>query len=265
MKNSKIILALILVAGLSCFALLPGLATEAPGGRTQHDDGRVSGDKPAVSVASGARGGVPEAMGDTPTYKPPLRGAPGGRIGGGTRGGGEESRYLSALVPDHTGATVQEQPSLYWFLPQTTKYPVEFTIIEAKTQKPLVETRIRQPVQPGVQCVRLADHGVRLKTGVHYQWFVALVPNPDQRSKDIIAGGEIKRVDLQPWVRTKLDRAGKANAPFVYAEAGLWYDALSALADLIATKPDNSLYHRQRASLLRQVGLKEAADYEARQ
>lgn len=265
MRNSKIILALILSAGLSLFTLLPGLATEGSERRTQYGAGRMPGDKPAASVTSEAKGGVPEAMGDMPTYKPPLRGAPGGRIGGGTRGGGGESRYLSALVPDHTGSTVQEQPSLYWFLSQPTKYPVEFTVIEAKTQKPLVETRITQPVQPGVQCVRLADHGVRLKTGVHYQWFVALVPDPGQRSKDIIAGGEIQRVDLQAGVRAKLEGAGKAKAPFVYAEAGLWYDALSALADLIASKPDNSLYLRQRASLLRQVGLKEVADYEARQ
>ena len=124
---------------------------------------------------------------------------------------------------------------MYWFLSEPTKYPIEFTLIEAKAIKPLVETRISQAVQPGVQCIRLADYDVRLKTGVQYQWFVAVVPDPEQRSKDIIAGGEIERVDLQAGVRTKLEQAGKSNAPFVYAEAGLWYDALSALADLIAT------------------------------
>jgi hypothetical protein len=54
-----------------------------------------------------------------------------------------------------------------------------------------------------------------------------------------------------------LEQAGMSNAAFVYAEEGFWYDALSALADLIATTPGDSIYHKQRAALLSQVGLKE--------
>jgi len=51
-----------------------------------------------------------------PSYQPPLRGAPGGRVGGGTRGTGRETFVLSVLAPDHTGLTVSEQPALYWFI-----------------------------------------------------------------------------------------------------------------------------------------------------
>ena len=43
-----------------------------------------------------------------PVYKPPLRGAPGGRVGGGTRGTPRDLFVLSALAPDHSGLTVQE-------------------------------------------------------------------------------------------------------------------------------------------------------------
>jgi hypothetical protein len=224
----------------------------------------MPGEKAAPSTDLGRKEEVPQAPGDTPIYKPPVRGAPGGRLGGGTRGVGDGSLYLSALAPEHTGLTALEQPSLYWFLSEPSKYPVEFTLIEAQAVKPLVETAISRPVQPGVQCIRLADYGVRLKPGVQYEWFVAIVPDPEHRSKDVLAGGEVERVDLQAGVRTKLEQSGKTKAPFVYAEAGLWYDALSALADLIAAKPDDPVYHRQRASLLRQVGLKEVADHESR-
>src|SRR5437867_13335867 len=50
-----------------------------------------------------------------PVYKPPLRGAPGGRVGGGTRGTQERDIFvLSVLAPDHTGLTTREQPSLFW-------------------------------------------------------------------------------------------------------------------------------------------------------
>src|SRR5512134_1193228 len=55
-----------------------------------------------------------------PVYKPPLRGAPRGRIGGGTRGTGLDSLALSVLAPDHSGLTIREQPSLYWIISNPT-------------------------------------------------------------------------------------------------------------------------------------------------
>jgi len=55
-----------------------------------------------------------------PTYRPPLRGAPGGRVGGGTRGIGDEFITLLVLAPNHVGLTVQGQPTLYWYLSKPT-------------------------------------------------------------------------------------------------------------------------------------------------
>src|SRR5574341_537812 len=40
-----------------------------------------------------------------PLYKPPLLGAPGGRVGGGTRGPARDMFVLSALAPNHTGTS----------------------------------------------------------------------------------------------------------------------------------------------------------------
>ena len=59
------------------------------------------------------------AADDLPVYKPPQRGAPGGRVGGSSRGIGDRLLTLSVLAPDHTGLTVREQPSLYWYLSST--------------------------------------------------------------------------------------------------------------------------------------------------
>ena len=57
---------------------------------------------------------------NVPVYNPPSRGAPGGRIGGGTRGGGQNVFVLSVLAPDHSAFTTSEQPSLYWFISNPT-------------------------------------------------------------------------------------------------------------------------------------------------
>ncbi|MBP1738758.1 MAG: uncharacterized protein H6Q48_1051 [Deltaproteobacteria bacterium] len=80
----------------------------------------------------------------TPVYKPPLRGSPGGRVGGGTRGASLEAPVsLSVLVPDHVGITLQSQPHLYWFISRKTTHPIEVTITEASPQCPLQMVRGR--------------------------------------------------------------------------------------------------------------------------
>jgi hypothetical protein len=203
---------------------------------------------------------------DMPVYRPPQRGAPGGRVGGSSRGIGPEDKLplLSVLAPDHTGLTVQEQPSLFWHLSKSTPYPIEVTVIDDHTIRPLLERRISGPIQPGVQRLRLADDGVRLSLGVPYRWFVALVVDPDNRSRDILAGGAIERIAPPEALRAKLARAGNAQAPSIYAEAGLWYDALSAISDLIDAAPHDRRLRSQRASLLEQVQLTEVAQHDAR-
>lgn len=189
-----------------------------------------------------------------PVYNPPSRGAPGGRIGGGTRGGGNIF-VLSVLAPDHSGFTTSEQPSLYWFISKPTSLPVEVTVMDPHGVKPILETQLPSPTKAGIQRVRLADYNIRLAPGAAYRWFVAVVPDADRRSKDILAGGAIERVDLQDDVKAKLAKASDKEVPFVYAQAGLWYDALNSISNLIDAAPQNQELQNQRTALLKQVGL----------
>ena len=189
-----------------------------------------------------------------PVYIPPSRGAPGGRIGGGTRGGGNIF-VLSVLAPDHSGFTTSEQPSLYWFISKPTSLPVEVTLMDPQGVKPILETQLPSPTEAGIQRVRLADYNIHLAPGAAYRWFVAVVPDADRRSKDILAGGAIERVDLQDDVKAKLAKASDKEVPFVYAQAGLWYDALNSISDLIDAAPQNQELQNQRTALLKQVGL----------
>jgi hypothetical protein len=191
-----------------------------------------------------------------PVYTLPKRGAPGGRIGGGVRGGTQRDVFiLSVLAPDHSGLTTSEQPSLYWYISTDTSLPVEVTIMDPQGVKPILETRLPAPVKAGMHQVRLADHNIRLAPGTAYRWFVAVVPDADRRSKDILAGGAIERVEATSELQGKLNDAGKDRAYYVYAEAGLWYDALKAISDQIEAAPANQDLRKQRAALLSQVGV----------
>ena len=88
-----------------------------------------------------------------------------------------------------------------------------------------------------------------------YRWFIAVVPDSDRRSKDILAGGAIERVDLQEDVKAKVAKASDKELPFIYAQAGIWYDALKSISDLIDAAPQNQELRNERTALLKQVGL----------
>jgi hypothetical protein len=215
----------------------------------------------AMPIAAQQPSQAPKATADAPVYKPPLRGAPGGRVGGGTRGTGQEPAFvLSVLAPNHTGLTISEQPSLFWFISSASSYPVELTLVDPGKTDPLLELKMNPPVKPGVHRVSLKDHNVRLAPGVSYQWYVAVVPDSNRRSKDILAGGSIERVATPAELTTKLSQASKSQVPALYADAGMWYDALAAIGDLIEQSPQDAALVNQRSALLRQVGLPDARD-----
>lgn len=195
-------------------------------------------------------------------YKPPRRGAPQGRVGGGSRGPGDERPVLLLLVPDHTGLTIQESPDLFWYISPLPDHPIELTVNDVAKIEPLIEVRLERPAQPGIQRIRLSDYGLHLKPGVTYDWFVALVVDPDSRSKDIIAGGWLERIEPSRELEQKRQRAATTELPFIYASAGIWYDALQTLSDLINASPDDPVLRQQRAALLEQVGLTAAAKNE---
>jgi hypothetical protein len=190
-----------------------------------------------------------------PIYKPPLRGTPLGRVGGANRGTGSETPIVIALVPDHTGLTLREQPSLYWYSSKATNHHAEFTLIDNESIEPLVQKRIGPPVEAGFHPVHLKDSAFRLSKGKQYKWYVAIVLDPDHRSKDITAGGLIEYIQTPPELQARLNQVPKAEYPNVLADAGIWYDTLSSVNELIDSAPDDPAFRENRVFLLRQVGL----------
>lgn len=199
-------------------------------------------------------------QGDVPIYKPRKQSVPKGRVGGGIRGGDGPALYV--LAPDHVGFTKEEQPPLFWYLSKPTSLPLEFTLIDGRAVKPVVETKLKTPAQPGVQRISLKDLGIKLEPGVQYKWFITLQVGAEASSKDVVAGGTIERIPFIEALSIHLSSAKNGDAVFRYAEAGLWYDAISTISEMIEKTPDDRTLRKQRASLLQQVGLWEVARYD---
>ena len=125
--------------------------------------------------------------------------------------------------------------------------------------EPLVEAELKTVESAGIQRIALADFGVELKPGVPYQWSVAVVMDEEQRSGDILASGMIEHLVPPAGIMTRVANASGEERVGQYAGAGLWYDALQSLDELIRSGKNVTRLEQVRASLLEQVGLQNVA------
>ena len=182
MKTSPFVLALFVVSSI---ALVVGTSYAQP-------DPAASASPSATDASVAAPAPVAPSPARAPmklTYKPPAgAGNIPTRVSGGARGGGADTSLL-ALVPEHAALTTHAQPSLFWFQSKPAKAKLELALVEPKKAKPVLALTSGTANQVGIHRIKLANHKIELQPDVLYEWTVAIVPDVDNRSKDVIAKG----------------------------------------------------------------------------
>jgi hypothetical protein len=185
-------------------------------------------------------------------------------VSGGTRGSTPTGvPVLEVLAPNDIGFTLREQPTLYWYNSSAVQTQLQLTLAaDDKSIDPLLEVDLAaRQVPAGINGFSLTGTAVKLRPDTEYIWSVSLVLDPRQRSRDVVASGLLKRVS-PPGGLERNAGATPAEAAIAYAGAGFWYDAVEALSAAVAKSPDDRTLRELRASLMDQVGLKEAASFD---
>lgn len=246
-KDARPVLELLEIAQALPAPLRPAPLTGTAG----HSDDPPSPVRAAPMTGTAGHSDAPPS----PVRPAPMTGTAGvmdSRFGGGFVRGPKEQKLPNIFVyaPRNTGRTTQEQPTFYWYLSQPTKLDVVITLIEDQGIQPLLETKVN-PSGAGVQRFRLADYGAKLKPGIKYQWFVTVVPDQQRRSRDVIAAGTIERVPPP----SGLQGASQKDLARIYAQSGVFYDALSTVSNAIEGSPRDRRLQQERSSLLEKEGL----------
>ncbi|QTA92819.1 DUF928 domain-containing protein [Desulfonema magnum] len=185
---------------------------------------------------------------------------------------GAETEIISVPIParmspfasEHTGFTSDRQPTLRWYISDSWPGKIEFTLNETRVEEPVLETYIDGPTNEGVYQISLADYNITLKADVEYEWFLAIVPDPEERSADFLGSATIRYLAPSDELSERLSSTPKNKLYTVYAEKGYWYDAIDNLSRLIDTRPDDSILRTHRMRLLKQVNLPLAAAYDSK-
>ncbi len=187
----------------------------------------------------------------------------------------KENFALRLLVPEHTGKTLDAQPTLYWSVSQPLT-DAEFIFILDKVpstnnsefSEPIIKTNLKLSVPAGIQALSFAKilppdkSHFQLETGVEYRWTLLLTCHPDYPSLDIKSTGTIKRIEPSAELSAKLQQSSPEKLPYLYAKNGFWYNALDELAKQISEQADNDALHKARIDLLKQGGLSEVVAYD---
>ena len=188
--------------------------------------------------------------------------------GAGSRGCSEATRSVSLnlLVPqDHVATTVSAHPTFLWHISAQPPAPVRFTLVEQDVNKqPILKTQV-QINKPGIVKLQLPPNTPDLAIGKQYRWTVSLVCNEKRPSSNVLAQAMIERVAETSNLKKELAATSEERVRAkVYAQSGIWYDAIAASYQAFNTNEQEKLNANAGyfLDLLKQVGLSNVAAQE---
>ncbi len=199
-------------------------------------------------------------------YNPPQRGIPGRREGAGTRSPLDRcitgAKPLTGLIPaNNFGTTTSPTPVLLWYVPSTGAKTAELRLIDDNDTE-LFTTTLPLTDVPGIVSLQLPTQVTAKMTAQQdYHWQFSLTCNASDPSKNPFVEGVIQRVTAKTAVEQQLKTAvSSRDRATVYAEAGIWHDAIANLAKERCANPTNPNVQTSWKTLLTSVGLQDLAE-----
>jgi hypothetical protein len=150
----------------------------------------------------------------------------------GTRGrckasGAPSLRLLAPIT--HVGQTTSSHPTFAWLVASREKTPIEFTLYKIDTNEQLnLAYKLEMQSSPGIMKLSLPQTVPGLTVGQRYLWQVEVLCNRNRPSHNLVARTELDIVPIPPDLKNLLAHSqNNLQRATLYAEAGIWYDALS--------------------------------------
>lgn len=261
------LLKLVLAVTLGCFSLLYSttwvMAESAQQNVTQRSNS-LSQSKPLATTSR--KEPLRLVLPPLPPGQPP-----GGRRYGGARRGAcpLANPGLTAIVPlteqptsvkNVWGLTTAERPTFWFYTPYAKgeAYPADFVLLDEESN-PLYQQDIALPGEPGVISVSLPTTAPKLSVGKQYRWFLNVYCDRQKQQSPIYVEGVIQRVNLKAAIAQQIQQAQPTQQIALYASNGIWYEALTTLAQLRQNNPQDATLQQEWQDLLSIVGLGDIA------
>lgn len=155
------------------------------------------------------------------------------------------------------GLTTSAHPTVLVYIPATSAQAVEFVLVGRnanRREEGIYQTTVKLTQTPAIVPFAVPGTMPGLEVGKDYEWRVALICQTGDPA-DAYAEGIIRRVPMDTALVQRLQQAQPVDQVTLYAESGIWYEAVSHLATLRQTQPTNPDLATAWVDLLQSAGL----------
>jgi len=197
------------------------------------------------------------------SFKPPNRGTPPATAGGATRGNScvpKNKKPISLIPKERLGLTFSANPTFYWHIPSSPAKVAKFLILTGDDVDVVYEATIPLPAaKSGIISYALPKNAPPLEIGKRYHWFLTLDCNPGAPGLNPITEGWTERIAPNVTLLKQIEKADLKTRASLYADNGIWHEAVTAIAVLRRTNPEDAGAITGWNELLKSVGLSEIA------
>lgn len=192
------------------------------------------------------------------TFRPPNLGNPPATAGGATRGGAclkGAQRFTSLLPQEQIGLTLSSHPTFFWYVPQSSATTAQFLMMTQDDSQVVYETTLTLPAKAGIVSFTLPTNVKSLEAGQRYHWFLTINCSTVDRNGNPNAEGWVERIAPSAGLSEKIQQTSERDLPTLYADQGIWYEALTSLANLRQMNPSDTSLTISWERLLKSAGL----------
>jgi Domain of Unknown Function (DUF928) len=231
-----------------------------------------------------AQSNTPQASGVRYVFPSPALADRGAPTAGRSRGAGSRGQcpsampFLTALVPDTEanssasiptnklvwGLTTQAHPTFWLYIHESLAAPhstIEFVLQNEQKNEVYRSAFNVSPTQPSLIKFSVPS-SVTLEPGKMYRWNFIFHCNGNLSpgNATILVNGWIGRITPNDELSVQLQKSTPQQKAALYAQACIWYDALSLLAQMRRQNPQDISLQKDWVSLLQSIGLQDIAE-----
>jgi hypothetical protein len=207
----------------------------------------------------------PKTIGAATRFRPPVdddRNPP--TVGAGTRGSScLKQQVITPLLPtSQSGLTLKEHPTFFWHIPPSSVKTAEFIVLTKDKdgeENIVYQTNLTLPNKPGIVGFTLPNNAPALAINTTYRWYLTLICDPEDSSNNPYVEGLVKRIPAKLPIAVSLQKPNSLPMATMYAQNGIWQDALTSLVKLRCSQPNNSIIKSHWMQFLDSVGLNKIA------
>jgi len=165
-------------------------------------------------------------------------GLPNYREAGGSRGTCiANGNNLIALIPENpannVNITASNNPKLFFYVPETTEQKTIEFVLRDQNDQLVHEVFLQTTGQEGIINVEIPqDISQSLgQSDSNYHWYLSMICDDQKRARDLVLEGWIGYIELDNSVKQKLENFSPTEKANFYQQKGIWYDALSVVAE----------------------------------